>query len=217
MSEWWASLTVAEQVFAYLAIPATVVLVAQVLLTLLGLWGDGDTPDGDAAEGLDLDDVPELDDVAELEDTPDFDEEDDPGEDGSFRLLTVRGIVAFLAVGGWTGLSMLRSGCTLWWAIPVSFAAGGAAMVLMAAALYALLRLQSSGTLDYRNAVGQEGEVYLTVPPAGGGSGKIQVVIQGALRECQAQQEGRASLPTGTPVIVTGLKEGGVLIVQEKA
>lgn len=59
MVAWWNSLTGLEQAFAYLAIPATLILVIQTLLLLFGLGHDGDAdvdfePD---TSGLDLDGI----------------------------------------------------------------------------------------------------------------------------------------------------------------
>ena len=47
--------------------------------------------------------------------------------------------------------------------------------------------MKDSGTLNYANAVGQVGTVYLPVPPGRSGIGKIQVMIQGRLKVVQAQ------------------------------
>ena len=55
MSAWWESLTWLERLFAYVAFPATLLLILQTLMLLFGLGHDGgaDT-DGDADADLDL-------------------------------------------------------------------------------------------------------------------------------------------------------------------
>jgi NADH:ubiquinone oxidoreductase subunit D len=42
----------------------------------------------------------------------------------------------------------------------------------------ALFSLRSSGTLDYKNAVGKIATVYVTVPPNHNGGGQVEVLIQ---------------------------------------
>ena len=59
MLSWWASLTAAEQIFAYVAIPATMILLLQTLLMLFGLGDhdsdtDGGGPDHDMISDHDL-------------------------------------------------------------------------------------------------------------------------------------------------------------------
>jgi hypothetical protein len=43
MIQWWIGLGEAGQIFACIAIPATVILIIQCILTLMGLGGDSDT------------------------------------------------------------------------------------------------------------------------------------------------------------------------------
>ncbi len=103
MLEWWYSLTIVQQIFACVAIAATVVLVIQTILLLFGLGFGTD------ADSSDLDSAGEM----GQPDAPDFHLEgeaashDMDAHDG-LRLFTVRGIVAFFAVEGWTGLLLSR-------------------------------------------------------------------------------------------------------------
>ena len=61
MQAWWESLTALERVFAAAAIPATLLLIIQLITTLIGLGGqdgdaDGPDLDGDGVpDGIDLD------------------------------------------------------------------------------------------------------------------------------------------------------------------
>jgi hypothetical protein len=52
--------------------------------------------------------------------------------------------------------------------------------------------------LDLRNAIGENGTVYLACRP--GGSGRVEVPVQGAMRVLDAVAAGDEGLPTGTKV-----------------
>ncbi len=66
----------------------------------------------------------------------------------------------------------------------------------------AMLRLQSSGTLDYNNAVGEVATVYVTVPAFQKAGGQIEVLIQGRLTVAEALHKGGTPLSPGTKVRV---------------
>lgn len=203
MTAWWESLNLLERVLACIAVPATLLLVLQLALSLLGLGGhDGDLEaeaDGDFdAEDFDADD-------------PDSGE---AGHDGfALRMLSLRGILAFFAVSGWAALAVSRAGHPWLAAMLVGLVLGAAAMVLVAAAMTLILGLQTDGTVDRRNAVGLSGSVYLTIPARRLGSGKVHVVIQEKLTECNAVTDEAEPLPTGTEVTVVGLTREQELIV----
>ena len=64
MAEWWTSLGSAGQVFACVAIPATIILFLQTLLTIIGLGGghdDGADTGHDLAGGNEIDEQVMLD------------------------------------------------------------------------------------------------------------------------------------------------------------
>ena len=62
--------------------------------------------------------------------------------------------------------------------------------------------------------VGSQGKVYLTIPEARTGEGKVQISIQGAVREYNAQTDGDA-IKTGTPIKVTEVINENTLLVEE--
>jgi membrane protein implicated in regulation of membrane protease activity len=113
---------------------------------------------------------------------------------------------------GWTGLLVTRSGGSLALALACGAVAGVLAAWLAWRLLRSLLRLQSSGTLELPNVIGQTGTVHLHVPARQSGAGKIMVEVQGALREMDAVSEGEA-IPTGTPILVVGLNDQDVPVV----
>lgn len=237
MNAWWASLTWLEKIFAYVAFPATLLLILQTLMLLFGLGNDSDG-DADADVDLDGDGVPDLDLDGDLDadfdadadvDT-DFDADTDADADGDgdadaggdsglfagLKLFTLRGIVAFLAVCGWGGLWLLRMGMHPIFAVFLAIAMGFWAMLLMALFLRVALKLQDDGTLDFRNALGAAGTVYLTIPAGRAGEGKVHVIVQDQLRELEAVTDDPSPIPTGTEIVVVGLSGGNTLVVCRK-
>ena len=98
-----------------------------------------------------------------------------------------------------TGLACRQAGLT---GLPTALAAVGAGSVaffLVAHLMTAMMKLQSDGTLDLKNAIGSVAEVYLKVPGHRAGHGKVNVQVQGRKVECKALTEG-AEIQTGQPV-----------------
>ena len=197
--EFWESLIIGQQIFVCIAIPATILLVIQTVMMLIGL-GTGDAD-------LDGDGIPD-----EL-DAP-VDESDAP--DGDLAFFTLRGIISMLCIMGWSGLVFLDPSLSipLPLGILISFALGVAALVLVAFAMRGISKLQSSGNLDLRNAIGKVGQVYLTVPAGGKASGKINLTIQEQYKEFTAITTADTDLKTGSYVRVVALSESGILVVE---
>ena len=182
---WWESLAGAEQWFWAIA------LVSNVLFALYLVAQFAGGHDADVDTDVEFDHA-----------------------DAGFAVLSLRSLLAFGMFLGYTGVVVIRQGGGWFLALLIGVAAGVLAAWLAWRLLRAILRLQSSGTLDLENAVGQTGEVHLQIPAQNsGGSGKVMVEIQGALREMDALSEGE-SIPTGAPVLVVGITDEGVLIVQ---
>lgn len=203
---WWSTLPFLEQIFFLIALPATAVLLIQTLLLLFGGMLGGAEAGADAS-GLDTDtDV----------DTDSGSHHDSPADsaDSGLRILTVRGVMAFLTVSGWTGVLLMELHMPESVCIVVSLLLGGAALFAMAWLVRALLVLQEDGSADIRSAIGQEGVVYLTVPPTGRGQGKIMVRVGEALREGDAVTNSTESIPTGASIRVTEVLEDDVFVVE---
>ena len=216
--DWWVSIGLMGQIFALAAIPMTIVMVLQAVLMLIGVGsvGAGEADGGGAAEAFDND--------------GDF----DFGSDGSYdamveanatgvhgvhhdavKFFTVRGIVAFFALGGWAGLAVLSLGWPVILAIPIALLTGVAAMSLASAVIRLLLRMQQSGNLDYRNAINLEADVYIAIPPARTGFGKVTMTFQERFVEVDAVTDSETAIKVGTKVRVVALESNTRLIVKE--
>lgn len=163
------------------------VLLVQLGLNLFGL-GDGDV------------------------DVDDFDAADMDGGDGSFSMLSVRaiaGFVTFFGLVGWLGTA------SEWGGLPTVLAAtasGTAVMFLVAWIMHMFKKLTSKGNLDPRQAVGTTARVYLRIPAAKSGQGKITVSIQGRSVEFSAVTEGD-ELPTGSECRVESMTTSDTFVV----
>jgi membrane protein implicated in regulation of membrane protease activity len=209
MAEWWEALTTLQHIFIYTAVPFTVVLIIQAILTIIGLGGDHDASldshdIGDHDTGFDGHADGHIDGHAEHEAGNE--------EVGGFQFFTVRGIVAFFCIFGWTGYALDPSlGIAV--TLLISTAAGLLAMFVIGLMFYAVRRMQSSGNLRYSNAIGRSAEVYIPVPAQRGGRGKVMVEIQERLVEAEAVTDEGEKLKTGETVKVIG-NIGSTLIIK---
>lgn len=132
--------------------------------------------------------------------------------DAGTRLLSIQGVSAFLMMFGLVGLALLRqSGFPGAAAATVGLLAGAASMWGIAQAFRLMQTLQSSGTLDLRHAIGEEGVVYLTLRPGRGG--QVQVTVQGRLGVYEARAEDDQEIATGRGIRVVDVRSD-VLVVE---
>ena len=201
MFAWWDSLSLVSQIFACVAIPATVVLLVQTVLMLVGIGLEADGGDISVGESIDAD-------------GPEFDVDLD-GMD-ALRIFSIRGIIAFLVVFGWVGFVMDRAGVMLLITVPVAAVCGFLMMLVLALLMRTVMRLRNDGNLDNRNALGVSGRVYLTVPPARTGEGKVNILLQGTYVERDAVTDEGEPIPTGCEIVVIGLSGQTTLVVKRK-
>lgn len=160
--EWFKSLSVMEHIFFWLGIVSTVFLIIQIiLLCISGFGGDLDV-DGDGDIDVDT--------------------------DSGVSIFTVKSITAFFAVGSWAGLltCTLASDKLQWLAILVAFIAGAAGMSIVVLLMRAIVKMQCNGAFEMDKIVGQQATVYVSVPPARSGRGKITLNAQGRFMELDA-------------------------------
>ncbi len=217
MQDWWASLSDLMRVLYCIAIPSTLILVLQLLLTMIGGHADGgvdvsDTSGIDGLDGgLDLDGngIPDTleTDISQMADGG------NPADFGNFKLLTVQTIVTFLAVFGWVSIICVSSGLAPLGGIAIGALCGAAMMLLVAKLVQASRKLAENGAINLKNAIGETATVYLTVPPKNAGSGKITMQLQGRFCEFDAVNAGAQPLATGSQVVVTDVI-GDSLVVE---
>lgn len=227
MTEWWEGLSTLVRVLYCIAVPSTLLLLLQTILSISGFGGDsdvnlsdtsgidmGDMSGADFGDVSDIGDLGDVSDIGDLSaDAPDGSEINVHGSYSSLQLFTVQGIVAFLAVSGWVSIAALSSGLPSAGAIPLGLVAGFFAMYGIAKLVQISKKLTENGTIDFRNAIGENATVYIPIPPAGEGEGKVTLTLQGRFMECGAVSNEREMLKTGTSVRVTDLN-GETLVVE---
>lgn len=181
-------------VFMICAVVGSVIVVVQFVMTLAGLGHDfgADFHDVGGDFGGDV--------------HVDGDHSLAHAEHGShfFSILSFRAVVAALAVFGLAGLATHAGGLSGAASFTVALAAGAAALFAVAWAMRFLVSLKDDGTVRIERSVGHHGTVYLTVPGAHAGTGKVLLNLQNRTVECQAVTS-KDSLPTGSPVVVVGV------------
>jgi hypothetical protein len=187
MQEWYSALSSFEQTFWGIALIASVFFVFVLVTTLMG--GDADGMDGDV----------------------DADIEGDTGI--GFQFFSFKNIVAFFTIFGWSGISFLEAGMSKGIVVVLAAVCGLAMMFVMAFLIYQMRKMTSSGTLIMKNAIGQIGSVYLTIGANRSRLGKVQVTVQGALRELEALTDENEAITTNTVVQVKEVTANGILIV----
>ena len=83
--------------------------------------------------------------------------------------------------------------------------------------LRALKKLETSGTINMKSAIGQIGEVYLTVPEMDKGRGKVNLVLGGQLQDYAAISRDSEPIAFGTKVRVVDIEDDDTLVVQRES
>lgn len=150
----WESLGLVGQIYFIIGCVASGLLLIQLILLLIGFSGDSDVDLGDS----------------------------DP-TDGGLGIFTVKGLIAFFAIGSWVALAAFKGGLHWGWTIPIFFFSGALALVGVGFLYKYAYKLTSNGTMSPEQALGKTGEVYLTIPANNGGAGKLTITIQGKSTE----------------------------------
>ena len=189
----WSQVGMFEQVFWIITIPATVIFLILLVLTMFG--GDTDTD-------VDVD--------------TDIDSDIASGDSIPFQFISLKNIIAFFTVFGWSGIGFINAGVASWLVILLATICGLLMMVLMATLFYFMSRLAESGTLKMKNAVGKLGEVYLKIPAKRGGMGKVQLNVQGSLRTLDAITDDLENIPTSSIIQVLDVIDDQILLVKKQ-
>jgi hypothetical protein len=149
----------------------------------------------------------------DVHDDVDGDWETDDGGIG-FQFITFKNLIAFLTMFGWMGIAAIQLGWGRGATLAFAFASGLVAMLVLASLFYFMAKMTGSGTLVMNNAIGNLGEVYLTIPANQSGMGKVQLKVQGTLRELDAMTAGE-EIPTGKIIRVENVINDHILLVNK--
>ncbi len=131
----------------------------------------------------------------------------------SFKILSFQGLTAFFMMFGLVGLAMMKQ--TEQGALPSLFLAtlAGLGTVWIISLIFREAgALQCCGNINLRNAVGLEGEIYLTIPPAD--IGKVRLTIQERLRIYDAVAADKTEIKTGQRIRIVDVTPEDMLIVE---
>ena len=129
------------------------------------------------------------------------------------QLPTLRTLAAAIAGFGLAGVGLRAGGTSSGPTLAGALAVGLLAALAVAALTRLLLRFESDGTVQLARAVGLPATVYVPIPRSGGGSGKVQLALQGRVVECTAITADDAPLATGSTVLVVDVANGDTLVV----
>ncbi|MBW8884414.1 MAG: NfeD family protein [Planctomycetia bacterium] len=130
-----------------------------------------------------------------------------------FAVISFRTLVAAIAFFGLVGSAAQSAGQPVGVQLLLAIAAGVGAMYGVHWLIRSISRLGTDATLRVKNALGQEGTVYVPIAGNRAQTGKIQLKVQNRLVEFEAVTSIPERLATGTKVRVVGMT-GSVLEVE---
>ena len=136
---------------------------------------------------------------------------------GGLDLLSVRALSAGLAVFGAGGMLGMQTPLGAVAGLAIGSVLGAAAALGVAWLMRSMLRFEADGSIVLENAVGATAQVYLGIPAARTGAGKVHVIIQGRIVELAAVTAHDAPLPSGASVVVIDVVASDVVEVAPEA
>ena len=195
IATWWADLSPVMKLLWGVTLTATLIFIIQTVMTFLGADADSTDFDVDVDASMDGSDLSNI--------------------DSGANLYTFRNFVNFFLGFGWTAIILQPSVKSTAVLVIIAVLVGIALVALVMYMFKWLYSMQQSGNINvYKSAVGCQGKCYLRIPGERGGEGKVQITIQGAVREYNAVTDGD-EIKTGTSVKVLEAIDGNTLLVEE--
>ncbi|HIL55271.1 MAG TPA: hypothetical protein EYG40_09570 [Verrucomicrobia bacterium] len=135
------------------------------------------------------------------------------GEGGATGIFSIRSIGSFFTGFGWTGAMFLQNGHSVGVATLAATLVGSLILAGFLGLMRWLHSFKSDGTVNYKNAVGNVGSVYIPIPPKRKGMGQIQVEVQGRLSVVNAVSDSEEKIENRTAVRVDSLVDSRTLLV----
>ena len=195
IATWWADLSPVMKLLWGVTLTATLIFIIQTVMTFLGADADSTDFDMDVDTSMDGSDLSNI--------------------DSGANLYTFRNFVNFFLGFGWTAIILQPSVKSTAVLVIISVLVGIALVALVMYMFKWLYSMQQSGNINvYKAAVGCQGKCYLRIPGERAGEGKVQITIQGAVREYNAVTDGD-DIKTGASVKVLEAIDGNTLLVEE--
>lgn len=195
IATWWAELSPVMKLLWGVTLTASLIFVIQTVMTFLGADADSTDFDVDVDTSMDGSDLSNI--------------------DGGSNLYTFRNFVNFFLGFGWSAILLQPSVKSTALLIILSVLVGVGLVIAVMYLFKWLSSMQQSGNINvYKAAVGCQGKCYLRIPGERSGEGKVQITIQGAVREYNAVTDGD-EIKTGVPVKVVEAIDANTLLVEE--
>ena len=195
IATWWADLSPVMKLLWGVTLTATLIFIIQTVMTFLGADADSTDFDMDVDTSMDGSDLSNI--------------------DSGANLYTFRNFVNFFLGFGWTAIILQPSVKSTALLVIIAVLVGIALVALVMYMFKWLYSMQQSGNINvYKSAVGCQGKCYLRIPGERAGEGKVQITIQGAVREYNAVTDGD-EIKTGASVKVVEAVDGNTLLVEE--
>ena len=180
-----------EQILWGIAIPVTLVYIAQAIATFVGI----DSHDGISA---------------------DFNGDLDHSDSSSIQLFTIKNAIAFLLGLSWGTLIGLKEvGLSNIFSILLGVGLGLLIVFLQILIFAFFVKLERKQIPSLQDAIGKSGTVYLAIPASNGGRGKVSLTINGTNKTLDAVTSDNSPLPTGSQISVVDVINGSTLLVKK--
>jgi len=187
MIEFFQNLDPLLRMFWLVALPTSLIFVFQTISTFMGV---------DSGDGIDAD----------------FDG-DLTGAEAPFQIFSLRNLINFLLGFGWAGISFYDSISNKTLLIAVALLIGVVFLFAFFLIIKQLQKLAEDNSFKMSSTINKTAEVYLTIPEAKKGKGKILISINGSVHELDAMTEG-PKIPSGATVKVTKIILEEILLVE---
>lgn len=191
MIELFNSLEPLQKFFWTIACCASLVFIIQTIMTFIGLGTDADVDAGPMDGSV------------------------DSMEDGALSgVFSFRNLINFLLGYGWAGV-LLFDDIEKRWLLQLLAIAVGLLFVLAFVFMFRqVMKLSHDGSFRLQEAVGLKADVYLRIPAARSGRGKVQVSVKGSVHEVDAMTDRNDEIATGGQVKIVKVLGDDLLLVE---
>ena len=191
MMDLFNSLEPLQKFFWTIACCASLVFIIQTIMTFIGLGTDADVDAGPMDGSV------------------------DSIEDGALSgVFSFRNLVNFLLGYGWAGVLLFDDIEKRWLLQLVAIAVGVLFVLAFVFMFRQVMKLSHDGSFKINEAVGLKADVYLRIPAARSGRGKVQVSVKGSIHEIDAVTDNDAEIPTGGQVEIIEALGDDLLLVK---
>ena len=191
MIELFNSLEPLQKFFWTIACCASLVFIIQTIMTFIGLGTDADV------------------------DASPMDGSVDSIEDGALSgVFSFRNLVNFLLGYGWAGVLLFDDIEKRWLLQLVAIAVGLLFVLAFVFMFRQVMKLSHDGSFKMTETVGLKADVYLRIPAARSGRGKVQVSVKGSVHEIDAVTDNDTEIATGGQVEIVEVLGDDLLLVK---